>query len=298
MSLTSPTDTRTERLFATAELERQAAGLAERFRSAQPFPHVVVDGLLSLRPEQATSFPTVEWDGWDALPLRYQRNKRQCIDIERIPAPFNALIDELSRPRFLAVLEAITGIDALIPDPHLQGGGLHLSGPGGILSPHTDFHHYRAMNLYRRLNVLIYLNEGWSEADGGCLTLYKGDTAITTIVPAWGRTVIFQTDANSIHGFPVAVAEERWRRSVALFYYTASEAAEYSGDATTYWREHGEQRGLVRRGRLGLYQGLMNLSRGVSGVAYLVNPNTGSNFVATVRAKRGKRQDTPLGKKR
>ena len=273
-------------LFDTGELERQAQALAERFSRARPFPHVVVDGLLTMSPDEAASFPPIDWDGWDALLLPYQHNKRQCIDIARIPAPFNALIDELSRPRFLAALESVTGISGLIPDPYLQGGGIHLSGPGGILSAHTDFHHYRALGLYRRINVLVYLNSEWSEADGGCLTLYDGDRAVTTVVPAWGRTMIFQTDDRSIHGFPVPVAEGRWRRSVALYYYTAAEAPTYSGDATTRWRDHGAQRGALRRSRLALYRGLMNLSRGVSGAAYLVNPNSGSNPVAAIREKR------------
>lgn len=297
MSIASP-QLRTGPLFATAELERRSAELGATFRAARPFPHVVVDGLLNLRPEEATSFPSIEWDGWDELPLRYQHNKRQCIDIERIPEPFRALIDELSRPRFLAALTALTGIPALIPDPHLQGGGLHLSGPGGILSPHTDFHHYRALDLYRRINVLIYLNTEWTEADGGCLTLYAGDHPVKTVVPAWGRTMIFQTDDRSIHGFPVPVADGRWRRSVALYYYTAREAAEYSGDAITRWREHGEQRGGVQRGRLALYRGLMNLSQAISGAAYLVNPNTGSNPLAAFREKRRQRQAAGLSKRR
>jgi Rps23 Pro-64 3,4-dihydroxylase Tpa1-like proline 4-hydroxylase len=288
----------TEPIYRVAEFERRAGELGQAFRTAKPFPHVVVDGLLNLTQEQAETFPTIEWDGWDELPLRYQHNKRQCNDIERIPAPFDALIDELSRPRFLRALEAVTGIDKLIPDPHLQGGGMHLSGPGGILSAHTDFHHYRAMNLYRRINVLVYLNDNWSEADGGCLSLYTGDTVVKTIVPAWGRTMIFQTDDKSIHGFPVPVGEGKWRRSIALYYYTADEADEYSGDATTQWREHGEQRGAVRRTRLGVYRGLMNLSRGISGAAYLINPNSGSNPLATIREKRRKRQAAALRSKR
>ncbi len=281
--------TSTAELFDTTELDRRSADLGRDFRSAHPFPHIVVDGLLNLTPEDATTFPTIDWPGWEELPLRYQHNKRACADIERIPPPFGALIDELSRPRFLRALEAITGIDHLLPDPYLHGGGLHLSGPGGILSPHTDFHHYRAVDLYRRINVLIYLNTEWAESDGGCLTSTRATSAVRTIVPAWGRTVIFQTDDRSIHGFPVPVAEGKWRRSVALYYYTALEAGHFSGDETTYWREHGEQHGLVRQLRMLIYQSLMNVSRGISGVAHLANPNVGTSLFSLVKRSKRKR---------
>src|SRR4051812_240120 len=182
--------------FAVDLLERQASELRNRFLTAKPFPHLVLDGLLRLPPEVADDFPPPDWDGWSRLGDTYQHNKFFCDDIERIPAAFASLIDELSRPRFLRALEEVTGIKRLLPDPYLTGGGLHLSGPGGILSAHTDFHHYRALDLYRRINVLIYINRDWQESDGGCLELGDPDASADRplIVPAFGRCVIFQTD--------------------------------------------------------------------------------------------------------
>ncbi len=278
--------TLTGTIYDVGELERQADTLRKEFEGAEPFPHLVLDGLLRLEPGDAVSFPDLSWDRWNALGDRYQHNKRTCDDISVIPEPFAGLIRQLSEPRFLRVLESITGIKRLMPDPYLTGGGLHLSGPGGILSPHTDFHHYRALDLYRRINVLVYLNDDWSESDGGCLSLFKDDLAVATVVPAFGRTVIFATDDRSVHGFPEPVAEGKWRRSVALYYYTAAEAETFSGDATTYWREHGEQRGVIRKARFGLYRALLNLSRGISIAAHVVNPNQGLGLVRTVMANR------------
>ena len=54
----------------------------------------------------------------------------------------------------------------------------------------------------------------------------------------------------------------------------------------------------MRRCRLGLYRGLMNLSRGISGAAYLINPNSGSNPLATIREKRKRRQAASVRTKR
>lgn len=276
-------------IFKVEELERNASELRRQFQSAEPFPHLVIDDLLRLSPSAASAFPDLEWPGWLAMVDRYQKNKRACADIDVIPEPFSDLIRELSNPRFLRVLEQITGIKQLIPDPYLTGGGLHLSGSGGILSPHTDFHYYRPLNLYRRINVLVYLNEDWSLEDGGCLSLYDSQGEIVqTVVPEWGRVVIFRTDHHSVHGFPVPIAEGKWRRSVALYYYTAAPTKNFSGDETTYWREHGEQNGAVRKARFLAYRGLTNLSQFISTLAVIANPNQGVTLIKAALAARRK----------
>jgi 2OG-Fe(II) oxygenase superfamily len=275
--------------FDVEELERNASDLRRDFQTAEPFPHLVVDDLLRLSPSAASAFPDTNWSGWFKMVDRYQQNKHSCSDLDLIPEPFSTLIRELSEPRFLRVLEQITGIKQLIPDPYLVGGGLHLSGSGGILSPHTDFHYHRPLNLYRRINVLVYLNDDWSPEDGGCLSLYDArGRAVQTVVPEWGRVVIFRTDHDSVHGFPVPVADGKWRRSVALYYYTAAPTKNFSGDETTYWREHGKQAGAVRRARFFVYRLLTNLSQVISVVAVIVNPNQGGAMVKAVLASRRK----------
>jgi Rps23 Pro-64 3,4-dihydroxylase Tpa1-like proline 4-hydroxylase len=233
------------------------------------------------------SFPSADWDGWNELGDSYQKEKYACRDIEVIPQPFRDLLVELCEPRFLDFLERVTGIDKLIPDPYFEGGGLHLSGPRGHLSMHTDFHTYSRLDLYRRINVLVYLNPDWSEADGGALHLHGDDDADVTVVPRFGTCVVFETNDRSVHGFPEPIADGRWRRSLALYYYTSTEAPEFSGDATTHWREHGDQRG-VRRVRLACYRALMRVSRAFSIVAHVVNPNQGLALVKTRLAQRNR----------
>jgi 2OG-Fe(II) oxygenase superfamily len=276
-------------LLKVEELESSAAELRHRFQAAEPFPHLVVDDLLRLSPSAADAFPDISWPWWNEVDDPYVRNKRFCFDVDLIPEPFKALIRELNEPRFLRVLERITGIRQLLPDPYLFGGGLHLSGPGGTLTPHTDFHYYRALNLYRRINVLVYLNDDWSPESGGCLSLYDSDGQdVQTVVPDWGRVVVFRTDDQSVHGFPEPIADGSWRRSIALFYYTAAPADEFSGDETTYYREHGEQAGVARRSRFLVFRGLLQVSRTISILAHLVNPNLGLAPVKAYLAYRRK----------
>jgi hypothetical protein len=280
------TDDVFEAPFDVAELERRAPALAEQFTTATPFPHLVVDGLLRLPPSVMTRFPTADWTGWNSLGDAYQVGKLACDRIELIPEPFARIIEQLSEPRALRALETITGIRALLPDPYLVGGGLHMSGPGGSLAPHTDFHNHRSLDLYRRVNILLYLNPEWDESFGGNLELEGDDPSERVVVtPTWGRLAMFATDDRSVHGFPMPVGEGHHRRSIALYYYTATEAPDFSGDTTTYWREHGVQTG-VRRLRLAAYRGLLSASRGLSIAAHIANPNVGMGVLRSRQAQR------------
>ena len=46
---------------------------------------------------------------------------------------------------------------------------------GGLLGVHADFIFYKRMQVWRRLNVLIYLNTEWDEAWGGHLELWEAE---------------------------------------------------------------------------------------------------------------------------
>ncbi len=253
-------------------------GLAEQFQGAEPFPHVAVTNFLTVPPERlAPHFPGPDWAGWTRFVDRYQHQKMFCADPTRIPGPLAAIISALGAPAFLQALQTLTGISGLIPDPYLDGGGLHSSGPGGTLSPHTDFHIYRRLALFRRVNVLLYLNPEWSDADGGCLELYAEGAATpsVTIVPRWGTCVIFETDARSVHGFTRPIRDGRWRNSIALYYYTSTETSRFSGDADTHWRTHAPTAGRARVG-LAAYRALLAASAGLSRLAHRVNPHLAS----------------------
>ena len=256
--------------------ESEVASLAGEFAGAAPYPHVVIDDFLIGDPSEAERFPAPTWEGWHRYEgSEYQPEKMICDDIAKIPGEFATLIREMCDPEFLGFLERVTGIPKIIPDPYLNGGGLHSSGPGGVLKPHSDFHNYERLGLYRRLNVLLYLNPNWSAADGGSLQMWGDANAtkvVRSVVPSFGTCVIFRTDFDSVHGFTDPIVGPRYRNSIALYYYTAAESDHYSGDTTTYWRQH-DKRGGVADVRMRLYRMLLFCSRGVAYVAHRVNPN-------------------------
>ena len=259
------------RTYSGEHVER----LASQFTTATPFPHLVLEHFLNLTPDElGESYPAPDSPYWNKRHDFYQSGKMYCRDTDIIEPLIASMFYELSSPPFLGFLEAVTGISGLIPDPYYAGGGLHCSGPGGVLMPHTDFHYYDKLKLYRRINLLLYLNPEWDESLGGCLELWqKGARApAKLVVPSWGTCVIFRTDDHSVHGFSTPVKDGYWRRSIALYYYTSQEAGRFSGDAYTYWQQHGPQRGLNRL-RIRWYQFLMRVAHKLSYLAHQANPN-------------------------
>lgn len=143
-------------------------------------------------------------------------------------------------------MEGLTGIQGLIPDPYFNGGGFHEISPGGKLGIHADFRLNERLHVSRRLNVLIYLNKDWHEDFGGYLELWDRSMKQNrrSIAPIFNRCVVFNTDADSYHGHPEPLhcPPDRTRKSIALYYYTASKAiySEVPSSSTMYVSRPGE----------------------------------------------------------
>ena len=90
-----------------------------------------------------------------------------------MPAPIRQALHDLNSGPFMRFLEQLTGIDHLLPDPHLAGGGIHLSRHGGHLGIHADFNWHEKLQAHRRLNLLIYLTPDWRREYGGELELWN-----------------------------------------------------------------------------------------------------------------------------
>jgi len=248
------------------------------FRESRPFPHLVIRNVItdSAAAEIVEGFPDLEWRGWHRFTDPYQAEKRFCPDIETMPQICRSLLNDLASPTFLSFLTNISGIESLISDPYLEGGGLHCTGPGGKLSPHTDFHFYSKLKLYRQLNVLLYLNQHWSAEDGGELLLFNKDSPEpqVRVQPEFGTCVIFRTDHQSVHGVNPISTQASPRRSVATYYYTSTENRRFSGDTITYWQDHGRPEGLSKRRQIQLVfsRVLVLAGRGFAHLGHLTNP--------------------------
>ena len=206
--------------------------LRTQYARAEPFPYFVIEGFLepSFAAEVAAVYPTFDTAkqmgfAFDAV---NERKKVQVTDRARFPDAVGRLSDALARPEFLADLVAITGIPNLVADERLFGGGIHVTGPHGRLDVHVDFNVLQGEPiLYRRLNLLLYLNPDWNEAWGGQVELW--DRAVTSCVqryaPTLNRCLVFETSDISYHGVaPLTCPGSEARRSFATYYYTTTPA--------------------------------------------------------------------------
>lgn len=228
--------------LAFDEDQCRAAGraLAGEYRSASPFPHIAIDNLLDadLLRSIAGHYPAL--DGKQFFDRDQERLKYQFAPKEIEFGATRNLLAELNGEAFLGFLEEMTGIEGLIADPYFSGGGLHLTRRGGHLSVHADFNIHGVMNVERRLNLLVYLNDGWQGEYGGNLELWDKSmkSCVKSVSPVLGRAVVFNTSLDSYHGQPqpLACPEDRDRRSIATYYYTtlASNMSSVKQRTTTF----------------------------------------------------------------
>jgi hypothetical protein len=194
---------------------------AAAFQGAHPFPHAIMDEFI---PAELIRDIHSEWpaDGWREH-RHANSDKRGCWDWDRFGAQTRRLLEWLISAEFVERLSDATGIAPLVADPLLSGGGLHETLQGGFLNIHADFNVHPETRLYRRLNLLLFLNEEWRTEWGGCLEFWdKGKSKAASILPIAGRAVVFATTDTSFHGHPVPLNRPGGgsRRSIALYYYS------------------------------------------------------------------------------
>jgi Rps23 Pro-64 3,4-dihydroxylase Tpa1-like proline 4-hydroxylase len=249
--------------FDREQLQKVATEHHENFENAEPFPHVVIDGLLpdSLLEEVVAEFPqpqSRDWDGWHGQ-RGPQINKLHIHDDWMVGPLTRHLLNQCNSSVFVDFLEVLTGIEGLIPDPHYFGGGIHQIESGGSLAVHADFNHHPRLRLDRRLNALLYLNQDWKEEWGGYLELWDAtmSQAEVRVAPAFNRLVVFATTDLSFHGHPDPMLTPPGvsRRSLALYYYSnARPESEISRRGRTFetdWRSRpGEETASVKMRRM------------------------------------------------
>jgi Rps23 Pro-64 3,4-dihydroxylase Tpa1-like proline 4-hydroxylase len=202
--------------------------LSASYCFSEPFPHIIIDNFLPLDliEEIYDLFPSENISD----DIHYENDYAGLHKRQILPESCDSRIREIfhffnSSP-VLQFLEGLTTIDALIGDPYFFGGGFHEIYKGGKLGIHADFRVNEQLHLNRRINMLIYLNKNWDTEFGGDLELWdkKMTSKISSISPLFNRCVIFNTDADSFHGHPdpLNTPIDITRRSIALYYYTAS----------------------------------------------------------------------------
>ena len=212
------------------------------FAAAEPFPHVVFDGFFDpqVLGQVADEFPDLAAEKSIRYANARERKLAGVAEYSFGPAT-TTLMRYLNSAPFLKFLQRLTRFDEqLIPDPFFDGGGLHEVKRGGVLKVHVDFNKHKQTGLDRRLNMITYLNQGWTDEYGGHLELWDADMTgcQQRVRPDFNTVVIFATSSHSFHGLPdpVTCPEDLSRRSLATYYYSNGRP---QAEIDPYRRTHG-----------------------------------------------------------
>ena len=217
------------------KLKQAAESLKSTYNSAYEYPHTVFDNFVDptiikdveVEARLLTQMPEHSWRfGGGDDEHASQLLKRGIKELDKMLPSMNLLCRYFNNPEFLEFLRELTGIEDLIGDWRFEGGGFHVTYPGGLLNIHHDFNYTDKMGpdrMYRKVNLLVYLNEDWEKEWGGELELWKSDVSskFKSIVPQFNRAVLFNIeDAPHGHPDPLQCPEGECRRSLAFYYYS------------------------------------------------------------------------------
>jgi|688.fasta_scaffold226691_2 hypothetical protein len=153
----------------------------------------------------------IETIEWPRLFDRAGSYMLECNNITRY-TQLRKLYFECSSSKFIEQLEQITGINYLIPDPHMIGAGYSQIKDSGDLKPHIDFNWNDRLKLYRACTVMIYLTTPESGGEIEFIDVVK--------LPVKRNRVVIFNHSESIRHFVHPVVGVR--NAVRFFYYTSN----------------------------------------------------------------------------
>ncbi|QIV94859.1 2OG-Fe(II) oxygenase [Allofrancisella frigidaquae] len=201
------------------------------YQNKNPFSYDSISNLFS---DEAlnnviNSFPSIKdkrfWDirNDEGIQVKYRTKWQTELDI---PPNILLVVQALQSGRFCRLLSEFTGIKGLMPDYWFGGGGLNQIMKGGQLAIHVDGTWNDDIRMYRRVNVIVFLNKNWKEEYGGYLEFWDKDLTycVDKIPPVFNNMVLFNTSDLTQHGHPhkLQCPENMSRKSLILYYYTSS----------------------------------------------------------------------------
>jgi hypothetical protein len=140
----------------------------------------------------------------------------------RLSGAWRALANDLLSREYRRAMSALIGID--LSAAALEVNVFHYP-PGGSLGPHPDLSD-------KIVTHVLYFNESWNDADGGCLTILGSSNAgevAKTVSPIVGNSAILVRSDNSWHAVtPVVRGCRVSRRSLTATFYRP-------GSISTMW---------------------------------------------------------------
>ncbi|MDX2189922.1 MAG: 2OG-Fe(II) oxygenase [Bacteroidota bacterium] len=224
--------------------------LYNQFNNATPYKHLVIDNFLTpeLAEQMFVKFPAYElfnkkYDGMN-------EKKAEGSNFQDFDPVFTDFKKFVSSPEFCEWITDVTGIkDVFVTDDAL-GTGLHQGGTGSFLDVHVDFSMHHLLNVYRRLNLLVFFNKGWQEDYKGHTELWNADMTKLEkkVLPIFNRAVMFETTGTSYHGYgKINPPEGVTRKSFYTYFYTKeNDGAHKEGYHDTIFKARPEE-GITKK---------------------------------------------------
>jgi Rps23 Pro-64 3,4-dihydroxylase Tpa1-like proline 4-hydroxylase len=197
-----------------------------QFKNADPYPYVIIDNFFtnSFLKEVQENFPRYEDSNW----FRFRKNIGEYENIfesgmnaiskpENMPNLCRSFLHNLNSFEFCKVLERITGITGIEPDPHWHYTGLRVNTSGAHQLIHSDALFHPHLKKRKILTCMTYMTEGWKKEDEGCLEIWDNDmkNCVRKIEPIFNRVVIFQNTDTSYHG---VTRNNHYRQAITMSY--------------------------------------------------------------------------------
>lgn len=197
--------------------------LKNDFQTAFPYKHLVMDDFLQ---EDFANLLHSNFPSIDKLNKHYNglnENKSEGSNFDDFHPSFSQIRQEIMSQELAKWMSAVTNIPEVFVTDDKLGTGLHQGGNGSFLDIHIDFNIHAQKNVYRRLNLLIYMNKDWKSEYGGDLEMWdaKMTKCEKKVAPLFNRAVIFETNEISYHGYSkVTLPEGITRKSIYSYFYT------------------------------------------------------------------------------
>lgn len=232
--------------------------LRDKYLTAAPFPHLVIDDLfaqplLDAVLEEMAAMAASQWLLVEKQSFERIRRMRSGVELG---AAGTQLVSLLHSAPFLYLISEMTGIWQLLPDPYLQGAGYANMQRGDFFNIHSDRNVAYETGLSRRLAMIIFLNKSWDSKYNGQLELWNHEATrcAAAIDPLYNRTVLFEVADPNYHGVPAPIAcpADRSRQSFIVYFHTVgidgklADRPRSSTFAPHFYRKERKLRSLAR----------------------------------------------------
>lgn len=203
---------------------------SREYQNAKPFPHFIIDNFL---PEdlahalyaESCNLPNVK--KFD----RAGSYMEECTDLPQLPVA-SKYVSIMHSYEGMSWISRTLGMEGLIADPYIVGGGYANSYNGNILNPHIDYNWNDRLKLHRVVTAILYLTPEWHDSYGGELNFYNKDRSeiVTTIPNKFNRMVFFAYDKHGWHGTSRISCPDNVHRCNFRLYFFLSNSTHLSDD--------------------------------------------------------------------